>query len=82
MRETKNQVLLLIIAFLIVIIAILSWQKSLLVPAPAPQDFQTTKLQQQGTSDEISAIERDLETTDLSDLDRELEDIERELSSF
>lgn len=53
-------------------------------PTPTPVveiDTTTAALEQQGTSDEITAIEADLETTDLSDIDKELTDIEAELTS-
>lgn len=49
-------------------------------PMPAVEaDTQTELLQEQGSSDEVSAIEADLEKTDLSGLDKEVEDIESEL---
>lgn len=64
-----------------------------LAPTPLPQfistpssqadkevDAATAALGKQGASDEISAIEADLEATDLAELDRELENIETELS--
>ena len=59
-------------------------------PTPAPfdvvqpsseEDETTIELEQQSSSDEISAIEADLETTDLSKLDQELEEIEAELAA-
>lgn len=54
------------------------------LPTPSPVveiDTMTSALEQQGTSDEISAIEADLEETDFSTLDQELSDIEAELST-
>ena len=42
-------------------------------------DVQT--LEQQGTSDEITAIEQDLAATDLGNLDKELDSIDQELSA-
>lgn len=59
------------------------------IPTPAPTtiptpvvevDTTTAALEQQGTSDEISAIEADLEATDFTEIDKELEDIEAELT--
>jgi len=57
-------------------------------PSPTPMaspsaelDEDTTALEEQGTTDEISEIEADLNATDLSDIDQELTDIESELSS-
>ena len=66
----------------------LSLQKPASTPTPIPTptaaeevDEQTSDLEEQGTSDEIGDIEADLEETDLSEIDQELEDIESELSS-
>lgn len=44
-------------------------------------DEDTAALEEQGTSDEISAIEEDLEATDFSNLDKELSEIESELAA-
>lgn len=58
-----------------------------LTPTPSPSptaaeiDSQTSALGEQETSDEIEAIETDLEATDLSNIDKELTDIENELSA-
>ncbi len=38
------------------------------------------QMESQSSSDEVGAIEKDLDDTDLSDLDRELQDIEAELN--
>ncbi len=43
------------------------------------EDLQTEALEAQGTSDELSAIEEDLNATDLEDLTRELDNIDAEL---
>ena len=54
------------------------------MPSPTPEtetDSQTDALEEQGTSDEIGAIETDLENTDLSNIDQELTDIEGELAT-
>ncbi|MCJ7804214.1 hypothetical protein MUP35_00565 [Patescibacteria group bacterium] len=50
----------------------------------APQteeDAQTAALQQQSDSDEISQIEADIQATDLSNIDKELADIEVEIAN-
>lgn len=47
---------------------------------PSGPDEATTKLEQQSSSDEVSAIEQDLGATDLGDLDKELGDIDAVLS--
>lgn len=52
-------------------------------PIPSPSssvDETTSNLEKQGTSDELAEIEKDLEATDLSNLDKGLTDIENELS--
>ncbi len=50
-------------------------------PTPAEEvDQQTAALKTQGTSDEIDDIEADLGATDLSEIDKELEEIESELT--
>lgn len=54
-------------------------------PTPAPavsEDEQTRMLSTQGTSDEVSAIEADLHTTNLLNLDAEVKDINQEASSL
>lgn len=43
-------------------------------------DLTLETLKEQGTSDEVSAIEEDLDATMLEDLDAELQDIESELN--
>jgi len=54
--------------------------------APEPEAIQnapdkvTDALQEQGTSDEIADIEKDLDATILDELDAELKDIETELN--
>ncbi len=55
-------------------------------PLPSPTsgaetDESITALEEQGASDEVSAIEADIGATDLSDLDKELTDIENEFST-
>ena len=57
-------------------------------PSPSPSarptkavDTETAALEKQEDSDEIEAIEADLKTTDFSNLDRELTEIESELIS-
>jgi len=45
------------------------------------EDAQIAALQQQSDSDEISQIETDIQATDLSNIDKELADIEAEIAS-
>jgi hypothetical protein len=52
-------------------------------PTPTPTeavDQSTQALESQGTSDDLGDIEADLNATDFTDLDKELSDIENELS--
>mgnify|MGYP001614295250 FL=1 len=51
-------------------------------PAPAPvgADEATSRLQVQGTSDEVSAIEADVNATNLTGLDAELLEVQDELA--
>lgn len=51
------------------------------LPSPSPVDTSITDLEEQGTSDEIEAIETDLNATDLTNIDKELDEIENELST-
>lgn len=46
---------------------------------PGQADAATSRLMQQGTSDDPAAIEADLRATDLSGLDQELSDIDTQL---
>ena len=48
---------------------------------PTPQDIEISQIQTQSSSDETAAIERDLDETDLSSLDKELQDIDKELDA-
>jgi len=48
---------------------------------PAKEDVQTAALEQQSDSDETNDIEADLQATDLSNLDKELADIEAEIDN-
>lgn len=57
-------------------------QETLPSPREEVTDATTAALEAQGTSDKVSEIEKDLKATDLSHLDKELEDIEAELTGF
>ncbi len=46
------------------------------------QENEITKLQTQSNSDKVEDIEKDLNETDLNNLDKELQDIESELVTF
>ena len=82
--------LLIVLVVIIVVGMIWAIDKGLLLPqlSPSPTatpstaiDESTAALEEQGSSDEIEAIEADLENTDLSNIDQELTDIENELAT-
>ena len=79
-RPAKALVLWIGIAVIAIAAAILAWYYYSPSWLPAGPDAATLKLESQGTSDEVSAIEQDLSATDLTDLDKELSDIEAELA--
>ena len=65
----------LVVAFALVALVVfmnLSGERS---PYPQAADDEVERLLEQGTSDELTAIEQDLSRTNLTDLDRELTDI-------
>ena len=79
----SKKALALWLAVAVVVIAVVIWYYYAYYAAPLlPRgpDAATTRLETQGTSDEVSAIEQDLNATDLGDLDKELSDIEAELA--
>ena len=85
MIKTSKQFNLILIACLVIFLAflVLSLPRltSLNLEKPKTTDSQTQLLEKQGSSNELSGIESDLMTTDLTDLDKELKDIEAELTS-
>lgn len=50
-------------------------------PTLVPGDTGTVNLETQSDSDEVAAIENDIKATDLSNVDKELADIEGEIST-
>lgn len=85
MIKTSKQFNLILIACLVIFLAflVLSLPRlaSLNLEKSKTNDSQTQLLEKQGSSNELSSIESDLVTTDLTDLDKELKDIEAELIS-
>jgi len=57
--------------------------ETMIEPAPTsmPGDVATANLANQGDSDEVSDIENDINNTNLADLDKEMADIEVEIST-
>ncbi|MBI4153392.1 hypothetical protein HY503_00110 [Candidatus Woesebacteria bacterium] len=75
--KSKNSLLILALLALIILASAgyLLSKKSLEI---SPE---ITRLNSQSSSDEVDAIEKDLEETDFNDLDAELTDIEAELNA-
>lgn len=85
MIKTSKQFNLILIACLVIFLALvvlgLPRLTSINQEEQKTTDNQTQLLEKQGNSNELSSIESDLETTDLTDLDKELKEIEAELTS-
>ncbi len=82
-RARKAAWVWIVVGFAIVLAALAWYYYSSYVPPavlPAGEDAATRALERQGTSDAVEAIEADLGATDLEGLDRELSDIDRELT--
>jgi len=78
--EKKTLILLAAIALIGMAIIALSPRMKTSVPQPKVEvDLQTQKLETQSESTEIQDIERDINQTDLNNLDMELQDIQREI---
>lgn len=89
-EEGNNKWAWIVTGIVIVVIGVgfYLWPKESSAPAednqPAQQeevDLSTSALQQVSPSDEVSAIEQDLNNTDLSGLDKEIGDIENEVNA-
>jgi len=74
----KKLLWLVIILVVVAVGAYVGWNFFKAGPI-SPADTSLKQLEKQGTSDELSAIEADLNATDLSNLDKELGDIGKEL---
>ncbi len=79
-----NFLLYLVGVIVVIVIVVVFLTKVGRQPAPLPQpvDQQVQQLQTQSTSDDLSALETDLQNTNLDQLDQELTDIERDLGSL
>ena len=75
----KNKNLIMWLAgFLVVALGIMAY---LTYGKSTPVDVQTAIISKQSSSDELDAIETDIEATEFDDLDKELIDIENELNA-
>ena len=83
-QNNKKSKTWLVVLTIIVVLAVLAWfaysYRTILIPSGGSES-QLNKLESQGTSDEISEIEKDLNVTSLGDLNSEITDIERELQN-
>lgn len=86
MEQHKSKVSLIIV--IIVILVVLAFVIFYLrdsdlgsLPGLSNQMNDVQKLEQQGTSDEVATIEQDLAATNLNNLDKELDSIDKELST-
>ena len=70
-----------IIVALLVLALMVYYARQGLREAPPVQPTDIQALEQQGTTDEVAAVEQDLAATDLGNLDKELGDIDRELEA-
>lgn len=78
------------VVIVVVVAGFYMWPKEGASPANAPEESQIVQeevdasaaaLQQVSSSDEVSDIEQDLNNTDLSGLDKEIQDIETEVNA-
>lgn len=77
----KNKLVISLLAMLVIVLgffAIVMSSKD--VAFPKKYERQITKVEQTSDSDDVDAIEKDLEETDLDNLDNELVDIQAELN--
>jgi cytoskeletal protein RodZ len=90
-KASKNMIIVVVIAVIVVVLALMyMWgarvQENMQTPdenlptLPAT-DEQTEALKQVSTSDELDAIEDDLDMTDLDNLDADLADLEAEIEA-
>jgi len=77
-KDRGNFLIILVIA-LGVAITLIFYMRSL-KPKITSDELEIQSISQQSSSDETEEIEKDLENTDLSELDRELFNIEKELN--
>lgn len=82
MRKQKERLFLIILCLGVLIIGTIAVYLTRVPAKLTKPDIQTQRLSVQSPSDEISALEKDILNTDLSDIDKELQDIEAELSGI
>jgi len=79
-NKRKEGYFIIILAIAIgVAISLIFYMRSL-KPKITSDELEVQRITQQSSSDEMDEIEKDLEDTELSDIDRELDSIEGELN--
>jgi len=83
MNKNKNNFIILLAGVLILLITFFAYQLVLRGKINLNlADNATAKLEKQSTSTGLKSIEKDVNATDLSDIDKELVDIEKELNTL
>lgn len=87
-HASKNLIIIAVLAVIVIVLAVLYiWGSSVSMqdeslPAPLPaEDAQTEALEQVGTSTDIPTIEEDLDSTDLDNLDAEMDQVMVEIDA-
>lgn len=74
--RSGNAVVWGIVVVIVIAAAAAAWYFYMPFPVPAPAEDNATKtLETQSSSDDVNAIDQDLQQTDLNNLDKELSDI-------
>lgn len=82
--EQSNSKIWLIVTIVIVLIVIafgLYFWRNAILPSSNKSADEINTLKQQGTSDNVASIEKDLQATDLNSLDKEVPVIDAELGT-
>lgn len=79
-KHNLNFVYLLVLA-LGITIALIFYMRSQSLPKTSSEEREIDQMVEQSSSDEINQIEADLQSTDLTDIDREIEAIDAELNT-
>ncbi|KKQ52737.1 hypothetical protein A2865_04190 [Candidatus Woesebacteria bacterium RIFCSPHIGHO2_01_FULL_39_17] len=81
---SRKNFLIFLAAILVVALGFmaLTLAKQQKLPTTNTYQREITKMQSQSDSDRVNDIENDLNETDFSDVDKELQDIDKELNSY
>lgn len=85
-QQTNWLIYIIGLAAVIIILVVIATKGGLqipkITPTPQPVDSQVSELQQQSTSDELSAIEKDLNNTNLDKIDIESAEVDQSLQNL